>query len=630
MPRSFIFFTIIALLPLQASASDERLVGFWVRTAGGTNARWTLSADGTGVYEKDVAASSPGFVLTSYFTWSTDDTNTSFTYTVSRETATGNGPFNHDKPVSPPKTYSGPYKLSGTTRKLWSYKGQEHARATQGTEGTTIAAGTLDASYYPSSTGFVSQGITIQPEDGKVLSVGQHWNTSSSASDFAISRFNIDGTLDKTFNGTGKRITDMGSDEDRTPCVAVDPHDGRIVVAGASGRAVALVCHRPDGTLDTSFNHTGKVLVDINYSDLVVGGIAIQPDSRIIVVCHMARPYFRVLRFLPNGDPDADFKDESISIPIGTAEAHCVAIQPSDGKIVVGGATVTVGAGQIAAQDYALWRYNTDGSLDTTFNADGPCPGRFETHLDYFRSPDNHPTCLSVAVRPDDGRIVSGGHFSNGPNSSILALVSNNPDGTPDTTFSEKGYLLKLVSTGSYHGLGEFIDYWDGTASSLALTADGKIVVSGTARFLKGGAPLRKTVVFRYNMDGSEDPTFNGDGEAIVDVASYDRGDQLLIQPADGKIVVGGMARLFGRDYSPPTTKKYYAVTVDRVPANRGSVTGTGGYAAGTTIKLRAKAGKGFRFAGWKEKGRLVSAKSPYVFVLKANRTLVAVFEKNR
>src|SRR4029453_14277370 len=109
--------------------------------------------------------------------------------------------------------------------------------------------------------------------------------------DFALARYNPDGTLDPTFNGTGKVLTDFsGSGSDDVAFDLAIQRDGKIVVAGYSPAGgtfdFALARHSPGGALDPTFRATRKVLTDFGGSGLsldVASSVAIQPDGKIVV-----------------------------------------------------------------------------------------------------------------------------------------------------------------------------------------------------------------------------------------------------------------------------------------------------------------------------------------------------------
>src|SRR3954454_16661446 len=102
-------------------------------------------------------------------------------------------------------------------------------------------------------------GIVRQP-DGKFVVAGSSHNGVDT--DFALARYNSNGLLDTSFNGTGKVTTAIGPSWDNSKAVALQP-DGKIVVAGDSNNGsnfdFALTRYNPNGSLDTSFNGTGKV-----------------------------------------------------------------------------------------------------------------------------------------------------------------------------------------------------------------------------------------------------------------------------------------------------------------------------------------------------------------------------------
>ena len=156
------------------------------------------------------------------------------------------------------------------------------------------------------------------------------------------------------------------------------------------------------------------------------------------------------------GDLDPTFDGDGIVITDFAAsydEAFAVAIQ-SDGKIVAVGAV-----DESDANDFAVARYNSDGSLDPTFDGDGKVTTDFAGHFDYGKA---------VAIQ-SDGKIVVAGYTIDPVSSSDFALARYNADGSLDTTFGIGG----KVTT-------DFIGNWD-QATSIAIQNDGKIVVAGWA-----------------------------------------------------------------------------------------------------------------------------------------------------
>ena len=192
------------------------------------------------------------------------------------------------------------------------------------------------------------------------------------------------------------------------------------------------------------------------------------------------------------GDLDLSFGNGGkVITPIGNGDegASAVAIQ-SDGKIVAAGSWEIIDY----FTSFALVRYNTDGSLDTSFGSGGI--------VTTAGGGSNTASFSDVAIQPD-GKIVAVGSDPYG-NSFKFILARYNTNGSLDTTFGTGGKVLTL----------------DGFANAVAIQSDGKIVVAGTG-------------LARYNTNGSLDTTFGTNGIA------GGGGSDIAIQ-SDGKIVTVG------------------------------------------------------------------------------------------
>ncbi len=241
--------------------------------------------------------------------------------------------------------------------------------------------------------------VASQP-DGKIVEAGYTWNGTDY--DFALARHHTDGTLDNSFSVDGKVTTAFGTGNDRGNSVAIQP-DGKIVVAGSSvndnNYDFALARYNTDGTLDNSFNGDGKVTTDFGSGADQGYSVAIQPDGKIIVAGYTDNGMdaeFALARYNTDGTLDNSFSvDGKVTTDFGTGEdgGNSVAIQP-DGKILVAGASFN-GTGH----DFALARYNMDGTLDNSFSVDGKVTTAFGTDFNYGRS---------VAIQPDGKIVVAG------------------------------------------------------------------------------------------------------------------------------------------------------------------------------------------------------------------------------
>jgi uncharacterized delta-60 repeat protein len=231
--------------------------------------------------------------------------------------------------------------------------------------------------------------------------------------DFTLVRYNTNGTLDTTFDSDGKVTTAIGSGTDVAYSVALQS-DGKIVVAGYSNNGsnfdFALVRYNTDGSLDTSFDSDGKVTTEVGSGNDGGESVAIQSDGKIVVAGYSyigSNNDFALARYNTDGTLDTSFdSDGKVTTAIGVSVnyAKSVAIQ-SDGKIVAAGYNTG------SNNDLALARYNTDGTLDTSFDSDG----KVTTAI------GSNDRAYSVAIQ-SDGKIVAAGNSNNGSNEDF-ALV---------------------------------------------------------------------------------------------------------------------------------------------------------------------------------------------------------------
>ncbi len=372
--------------------------------------------------------------------------------------------------------------------------------------------------------------VAVQ-SDGKLVIAGTTTPFGGN-NDFATARFNTDGSLDTSFDTDGKTTTDIGTSSfDEASAVALQS-DGKIVVAGYSGNDFAVVRYNSSGSLDTAFDSDGKVITAASTNSFdIMGSAALQSDGKIVVAgaSRGLRPGFGlgivVARYDSDGSLDTSFDTDGITTtqldsPSGydtsllsrySSHTFSVALQ-SDGKIVVAGS----GDG-----DFAVVRYNSNGSLDTSFDTDG------KTTTDIGTSSIDEAS--AVALQSDGKIVVAGRSFGAGTSGSDFAVVRYNSNGNLDTSFDTDGKTTTDIGTSS-------ID----EASAVALQSDGKIVVAGRS-FVAGSGDGGDFVVVRYNSNGSLDTSFDTDGKTTTDIgtSSIDEASAVALQ-SDGKIVVAG------------------------------------------------------------------------------------------
>ena len=404
------------------------------------------------------------------------------------------------------------------------------ALAASGDLDTTFSGDGRVTSYaVPSNPNRYDIAIDIAfQSNGKIVAAGYSFVPSTNDQDFALIRYNTGGSLDTTFHQDGRLTTNLGG-VDYAYDVAVQSNgkiiaSGRSCATGVTACDVAIVRYNSGGGLDTTFSGDGKVLTDFGGdTNGSTGGLVIQSDGKIVVSGYMwnGTDYdFAVYRYNANGSLDTTFSgDGMVNIGFGAGrqdQATDLAVQNSDGKIVVGGFTGDASGNN---NDFALMRLNSNGSLDTTFSGDG----RQTTHFggdEYAYGLSGHP----------NGRIVLVGRKI-GASGNYFAISRYNTNGSLDTTFNGTGMGRKVFSIGPGAGT------WQSWAGDVTVQPDNKIVVLGlTSDF----ASINDIALVRLNPGGGFDTTFSGDGKVFIDFGGDDYGYSVVRQPSDGKYVLVG------------------------------------------------------------------------------------------
>jgi uncharacterized delta-60 repeat protein len=350
-----------------------------------------------------------------------------------------------------------------------------------------------------------AEAVAIQ-SDGKIVAVGGTFSFPSG--DFALARYNADGSLDASFGPGGKVTTDFGG-FDAASAAVIQP-DGRIVAAGRSGSGdFALARYNADGSLDPTFGSGGKVTTDFGGFDAAFG-VALQADGKI-VAAGQGGPGggFAFARYNTDGSLDPSFGsggEVTTHFTSGVEVVIAVAIQ-LDGKIVVTGQTFAGGF-----QQFALARYNADGSLDASFGSGGIVATNFGFDSAFGGA---------LAIQ-SNGKIVAAGRAG-----TDFLLARYNGDGNLDATFGSGGIVTTDFG-------GAFFD----AAFGVALQSNGKIVAAG-GTFNGFVGPSADFALARYNPDGSLDASFGSGGKLTTDFGGFDVARSVALQ-SDGKIVAAG------------------------------------------------------------------------------------------
>ncbi len=362
------------------------------------------------------------------------------------------------------------------------------------------------------------------------------------------------GALDPTFGTGGLVVTDLGSTFEHAYDVVIQS-DGKIVTAGdtvrsGTGQDFALVRYNSNGTLDTSFGTNGRAVTDFKgYGDVALA-VARQADGKFVAagyarVSGVGYPDFALARYNSNGTLDTSFGSKGkviTAISQDTDIIEAMAIQ-ADGKIVVVGWTQKTGTA--GTGNFVVARYNANGSLDTAFGTGGKVVTDFAGSQDHAEG---------VAIQADGKIVVVGKAAVNNQNN--FGIVRYNANGSLDLSFGNQGKVTTSIGDGDLRG-------W---AYDVAIQADGRIVVAGDYTYFPPGVTsyvLRGMAVTRYESQGALDQGFGTNGVVTIAPSGKDLSGQSLAIQANGKIVVAGwyygypdfaVARLNGLDGSLDTT----------------------------------------------------------------------------
>ncbi len=243
--------------------------------------------------------------------------------------------------------------------------------------------------------------LAIQP-DGKIVTAGNFYEDEYSIADL-VTRYNPDGSLDKSFGQRGFTIIEDGV---TAPGLALQ-QDGKIVIGGSdytgdnSHRKFYLARLTPEGSLDSSFDGDGQVFTDFGKDGDYISDIAIQPDGRIVAVGSSGQPgwngtipFIALARYNTDGRLDQSFGEGGkVSIQLQDySQANAVALQ-QNGKIVITGFV------SFENSNYVVARLLENGSLDPAFGTGGITITEVRTTND---------RAMDVDLQKD-GKIVVGG-----------------------------------------------------------------------------------------------------------------------------------------------------------------------------------------------------------------------------
>lgn len=303
------------------------------------------------------------------------------------------------------------------------------------------ASGTLDPTFGSGGTVRTAVGTSgsavralALASDGKIVAAGKYWNGSQTS--LALVRYVSGGQLDGTFSG-GKVLTEVGAGNASGHPLAIQP-DGKILTVGrAPNGNPRLVVYRfsANGSYDRSFNGTGRVFTTIGTGSSEASAVVLQSDGKIVVAGSTSGAFSRdlaLLRYGADGALDGTFGSGGVVVTplvgvLSNDQALGVAVQ-SDGKIIV-----LAEASDGRNRRSVLLRYSTSGALDPTFGPAGT--GKVALSIVGISI-----TATAIALQSDGKIIVAGSGSNGGARRFLLARYDGN--GTPDTTFGGTGAVL--------------------------------------------------------------------------------------------------------------------------------------------------------------------------------------------
>jgi uncharacterized delta-60 repeat protein len=321
--------------------------------------------------------------------------------------------------------------------------------------------------------------------------------------------------------------------------------DHRIVAIRTGFVAAGLLAANAqarDGDLDPTFGSNGVAIVEMGASSTAFG-LAFAPDGRIVlggtIEAGATGTDFAVARLSRDGMLDPAFSfDGWTTAAIGTGNVYDGSfntIVQADGKIVLIGEGADTDVA-LDDGDFKLARFNTDGTLDTSFSGDG------KAYVDFNLGGNDEDRALD-AVQLANGKLVVVGSAMVAPSDTDIAVARLNADGSRDTSFDSDGRLTFSFDLDP--------NFPGEIASSVAIDGAGNIVIAGAAA--KGGINANDFAIARLLPSGAFDPNFGGDGRVTV---AFDLGDtledtalELLIAP-DGSIFVSGGVKASGYDFA--------------------------------------------------------------------------------
>ncbi len=372
------------------------------------------------------------------------------------------------------------------------------------------ADGSLDLSF-GSGTGKVITNLGGDEigQAVQVLGSGQIVVAASADGDFALLRYNADGSLDTSFGGGDGWVKQNVSGFDDAYALAVQA-DGKLLVAGRTGNDFGVARFLSDGTLDTGFGSGGSTLVDFGTASDSLYDMVLQADGKIVLggaALNGVSVDAALARLTSTGALDTSFNGTGkLMVDIGTnsADTGYAVTQQADGKLVLAGWSDAAGT-----TDFFAIRVNTNGTLDTSFSGDGKVTQNFGGSSDLG---------LGVVAQAD-GKIIVAGQAN--PSSNNISAVRYNSDGTVDAGYGTAGIVNLDIGTNT-----------DDRGHTAMLQRDGKLLIAGTSN----AAGTADFALVRLTSNGSLDTQFNLTTNTLGGSVAHTEGGSATVLDSNVKI----------------------------------------------------------------------------------------------
>lgn len=349
------------------------------------------------------------------------------------------------------------------------------------------------------------------------------WN-----SQFIVERYNADGSIDASFATEGRAVTSFVSGHNVPKSIIMQP-DGKIVAVGTSSNSLnylAIARYTANGILDSTFDGDGKVLTQMAGT---ASFASVHEDGKILVAAttfsSTVFPWttrFTLLKYNSNGSLDTSFDGDGIALNLFDENDPSYQItsvaEQQDGKILVTTSADPYGSYDIP-DDVVIRRYNSNGTTDTSFGTNGKIAMAFHPGFNVAKN---------IAVQPDAKILIVGYSRPSAAERNDSNLARFHSNGALDTAFGNEGTVTPKF------------DATNDESNILLIQPDNKLITIGTKRNATENGYLFKDIALsRHNSDGSPDTSF-GNGGKVVSIFvqnNINKIHQAVLQP-DGKIVI--------------------------------------------------------------------------------------------